>query len=129
MKLKHMMLIKSVVCLLFGLEMVLIPVQAMELYGTTLSPGGALMTRLFGTSLLLLAILLFLAREDPGSKALGAIVLAVVIGDTIGFVVALISQLSGVSNALGWTTVIIYLLLALGFAYFQFIKPRDTWQQ
>lgn len=129
MKLKHMMLIKAVVCLIFGLGMVLIPSTLLDLYGITLGTGGAFMAQLLGCSFLLLAALLFLAREDPGSDALAAIVLGVTVGDTIGFVVVLIGQLSGVANALGWTTVLIYLLLALGFAYFRFIKPRETWQQ
>jgi len=38
-------------------------------------------------------------------------------------VMAFIGQLAGIANALGWSTVAIYLLLALGFAYFQFMKP------
>lgn len=39
--------------------------------------------------------------------------------DAIGFVVALFVQINGVGgiNKLGWSTVVIYLLLALGFAY------------
>jgi hypothetical protein len=129
MKLWHLMIIKAVICLAFGLGMVLIPSTLMDLYGMALGAEGLLMTRLLGCSFLLLATLLFLARKDPGSDSLTAIVLGVIVGDTIGFVVALVGQISGVVNALGWTTVLIYLLLALGFAYFQFIKPRDTLQQ
>ena len=34
-----------------------------------------------------------------------------------------LGQLGGVVNTMGWSTVAIYLLLALGFAYFQFMKP------
>jgi len=33
---------------------------------------------------------------------------------------------AGVANALGWSTVALYLLLALGFAYFQFMKPSTA---
>ena len=38
-------------------------------------------------------------------------------------VVILLQQLSGGVNALGWSSVVISLLLALGFAYFQFMRP------
>ena len=38
----------------------------------------------------------------------------------IGFVVALQAQLGGLTNALGWLTVLIYGLFAVGFAYFLF---------
>jgi hypothetical protein len=43
----------------------------------------------------------------------------------VGFVIALLAQLDGVVNSLGWTTVAIYLLLALGFGYFRFIKTKS----
>jgi hypothetical protein len=40
--------------------------------------------------------------------------------------VILIGQLAGIANALGWSSVAIYLLLALGFAYVQFMQPRSA---
>jgi hypothetical protein len=44
----------------------------------------------------------------------------------VGFVVILIGQLAGIPNTLGWSNVAIYLLLALGFGYVQFMQPRDS---
>jgi hypothetical protein len=43
----------------------------------------------------------------------------------LGFLFSLMAQLSGVSeaNALGWSTVALYLLLALGFGYLRFMRP------
>jgi len=58
--------------------------------------------------------------------ALRAIVLAVVVGDLIGFIIALMTQLNGVINALGCGNVALYLLLAIGFGYFQFVKPAKS---
>jgi len=46
--------------------------------------------------------------------------------DGVAFVLALMAQLKGVVNSLGWSTVAIYLLLALGFAYFHFAKPSEA---
>jgi hypothetical protein len=44
-----------------------------------------------------------------------------------GFVIALIAQIGGAVNALGWLTVAIYLLLAIAFGYFVFTaKPQPT---
>ena len=103
--------------------MLLLPGTLMSLYELTLGDGGIMMARLLGASYLLLCVMLVLARNDPGSQSLKAIVLAVFVGDTIGFVVALISQIGGAVGALGWTTVALYLFLALGFGYFQFFKP------
>jgi hypothetical protein len=36
------------------------------------------------------------------------------------------AQLKGLVNSLGWSTVAIYLLLAIGFAYFHFTKPSEA---
>ncbi|MFC1819802.1 hypothetical protein ACFLZG_01790 [Thermodesulfobacteriota bacterium] len=124
MKLSTLMVITSIVALLFGLAFVFVAGTLMSFYGVSLSPGGLIVARLFGAALLGFAVLTWSARNAEESKARSAIILALFISDTIGFIVALIGQLSGVLNAFGWSTVIIYLLLALGFGYFQFINRR-----
>jgi hypothetical protein len=127
MKLSCLMAIKAIIVIVFGIGFVLIPATVMSFYDVTLNPDGAYMTQLFGAAFILLGILLWSARNAPRSEvALRAIVLAVVVGDVIGFIVALVAQLSGVVNALGWVTVALYLLLALGFGYFQFVKPGTS---
>ena len=126
MKLSTLFTISAIVTALFGLTFVLVPEASISLYGVTLSPGGALVARLFGAALLGYAVLTWFARNAGESEARKAIILAMVISETIGFIVALLGQLAGVVNALGWSTVAIYLLLALGFGYFQFMKPSTT---
>jgi len=49
-------------------------------------------------------------------------VLRLYIGAGIGGMVSLLAQFRGVMNDLGWSSVVIYLLFALGFGYFQFAK-------
>ncbi|HSG43287.1 MAG TPA: hypothetical protein VLA72_09040 [Anaerolineales bacterium] len=126
MKLSTLMIIKAVIVIFFGIGFILMPTTVMSLFGLTLNPGGALITQLYGASFILLGILMWSARNASGSEAaLRAIVLAAFIGDTIGFIVALIAQLAGVANALGWLTVVLYLFLAMGFGYFQFSKSNS----
>ncbi len=81
--------------------------------------------QLFGVSLVGFAFLTWLAKNATDSDARKAIVLALFVSDSVGFIVALIGQLEGVVNSLGWSTVAIYLLLALGFGYFQFARPAS----
>jgi hypothetical protein len=127
MKLSYLMIIKAIIVAVFGVGFVLIPAQVMSIYSVTLNPGGTFMTQLFGAAFILLGILLWFARNAARSEvALKALVLAITIGDAIGFVIALLAQLGGVANALGWVTVALYLLLALGFGYFQFIKTGTS---
>jgi hypothetical protein len=83
-----------------------------------------LFAQLFGAAIIGFAILDWLARDVTDPPARQAVVLANLVGDGVGFVVILLGQLAGIPNALGWTSVAIYLLLALGFAYVQFMGPR-----
>ncbi len=123
MKLNTLLTIAAVVAGIFGLAFVLVSGPLLTLYGVTLDKAGTFVAQLFGAALIGFAVLNWLARNVTDRGAQQAILLANLISDTVGFVMALMGQLAGIANALGWSTVAIYLLLALGFAYFQFMKP------
>jgi NAD/NADP transhydrogenase beta subunit len=121
------MIIKALITVVFGIGFLLLPKAVMSLYGVTLEPAGAMMTQFFGATFILISVVLWLARNAPYSEVtLQALLLAIVIGDAIGFIVALMAQLSGVPNALGWLNVALWLLLALGFGYFRFVKKAAS---
>ena len=125
MKLSMMMIINAVVAAVFGVAFVLVPSQSISLYGIEeASEILILVLRLMGASFIGFAVLTWLARNASDSDARRAIVLALIVSDAIGFIAALIAQLADVVNSLGWSTVAIYLLLALGFGYFQFVKTE-----
>lgn len=120
MKLSTFMSIVGVVAVLFGIGFVAAPAEVLAQYGITADRSVALMSRFFGGALINVGLIVWFARfiVDPVGRR--SIVLAGLIGDVIGFFVAVQAQLSGDVNALGWSTVIIYGLFALGFACFQF---------
>ena len=127
MKLTTFLIINAIIAVVFGLGFVLFPGQVTSLYGPEASAPLEYVGQLFGAALLAFAALTWFARNAPDSEARRAILLALFVGDSVGFVVALIGQLGGVMNALGWSTVAIYLLLAIGFYYFRFVaKPEAT---
>jgi hypothetical protein len=126
MKLKYWMAAKAIVEVIFGIGFVLLPVALGSLFGMTLDPGGALMAQLFGTAFIFGSIVLWLARNLPKSDVgARAIIIAVVVSNTIGFIVTFIASLSGVWNALGWLPVALYLVFGLAFAYFLFFKQTS----
>lgn len=125
MKLKNLFVFHSVVALFNGAGMVLMPVQFLSTYGITFSdPAAIVITKLLGAGLLTYCFVAWLARNAGPSDARRAILLGFSITLTIGFIVALMGQLAGVFNALGWMTIGLYLLLALGYGYY-YMKP-DT---
>jgi heme A synthase len=123
MKLKELMVVKSVICLVFGVGFVAIPGTVFGWYGVTLDAGGTLIAQLFGQAFILIALFLWLARNTMEPETLAAIAIAVFIGDVIGTVVSVFGVLNGVTNSLGWLTVALYLVLALGFGYFVVRRP------
>ena len=126
MKLKTLLVIKAIVCLVFGALFVLVPGPLMSIYGVTLGAGGMLVARLYGASLLGNLVLTWCVRNEAESEALRAILLALVVYDAVGFVVALVAQFSGVMNALGGLIVALYGVLTLGFGYFRLMEPSDS---
>jgi hypothetical protein len=117
------MTINAIVAAVFGIAFVFVPDQAVSLYDVESSAILKYTGQLLGAAFVAFAVLTWSARNASDSTARRAIVLAFFIGNSAGFIVALIGQLNDVVGALGWSSVAIYLLLALGYAYFQFTKP------
>lgn len=98
----------------------------LSLHGIAQDPGERLMAQYFGSALIAIGLLTWFARNVADSEAQRAFIFALLISDVIGVIVSVLGTVSGVMNAVGWSAVGIYLLLALGFAYFQFMKPSAS---
>ena len=124
MKLSYLLVVSAVVNALFGIAFLLVPGTVLALYGgMSMEPYTE---NLFGAALIGFAVLNWFARNAPEGQALRAVVLANLVGNTLVFILSLLQQLTGVVNVLGWSSVVISLLFALGFAYFLFKRPRAT---
>jgi len=125
MKLSTFLIIKAIVCWVFGIGYALVPVTVGTMYAINLDLDGVLMSRFFAALLIGIGLILWLLRNADWN-ILKVITLSLCVADTIGFIVALVGQLTGVMNGLGWIIVIIWFLLALGLGYFRFLKPAST---
>jgi len=126
MKLNVLFIINAIIAFVFGVAFALIPAQVYSLYSIEAGAGLNYMGQLFGAALIGFGLIAWLARNAADSDSRRAIILAFLIADVIGFVIALIGQLNEIIGSLGWLTVAIYLLLAIGFGYFQFSKPSSS---
>ena len=113
MKISSFLMVKAIISLAFGIGFVVIPTAVWSIYGVTIDPVGILMTRFLAACLLGIGLICWVTR-NADFNTLKGITLSLCIADTIGFIIALSAQLSGIINTLGWINVAIWLLLALG---------------
>jgi hypothetical protein len=126
MKLKHLFTINIFFSLFIGIACAFFAGWALRLYGLPPEVGALWTTRLAGGSILGFASLMWFGLKTDSQKARLAIALALLIQDLVGFAASLMIALSGNVNARGWSTSVIYALLALGYAYFLFVKPERS---
>ena len=124
MNYKNITTFASVLAFVFALGFILMPARLTSFYNVTLNEGGILIAQLFGAALLGYGVLNWLGRDFGDGQARITLVTANLATDAVGFIFALLGQLGGVPgvNALGWSTVAIYLLLAAGFAFLRFMS-------
>jgi len=122
MKFKHLMTIKAVICLFFGVLLVVLPEELLSILGITVGVGGIFMARLYGASLIGNLMLTWFGRNAEESATKRAIILDLFAYDAVGLVVAFIAQIGGLMNPLGWFIVFIYFFLTIGFGYFLMAK-------
>ena len=126
MGLKTLMIIKAVVCLVFGIILLFLPGWILGLLGSTYGPGAALTAREYGAALIGVLILTWFGRNSEDSTARRAIIADLFVYDGVAFIAMLILQLSGAMNAIGWGVVFIYLFFTVTFGYYMFPKKKPA---
>jgi hypothetical protein len=124
MTFRRLLITKAVVCLVFGLFILLAPGTLLGLLGTTLNEGGTFTAREYGAALMGTLMLTWFAKDVGAADARGAVLLDLLVYDLIGTVVTLWVVLSGVLNLLGWSIVVVYLFFTVGSGYL-LVKERS----
>ncbi len=125
MKLNVLFIITAVLGLFFGILMLIIPGQFSEFYGGELTNAGKYNGQLVAAAYLGISILLLIATKAKEAKARQAIVVGSLVHFVVGLIISLRWQIMGEVNVWGWTTVGIFALLTLGYAYFLLTKKTD----
>jgi uncharacterized membrane protein YfcA len=118
MNLNTFLLVSAIVALLFGVGFVLLPGLMFAIYGIEASPASYLGFRLFGSVLIAIGVLTWSLRDSTNWEAVRALLLSVAIGNVIGLLLVFFASINGTLGAMGWTAVLIYLLLLAGEGYF-----------
>jgi hypothetical protein len=121
MTLRNVFLANSIVSIFFSLVLLLMPTSMLELFGMSTNPTDKLLVQFFGAQVLAVGLVTLFGMNTKELRSQRTLTLSFFIADVITFIVALGGMLSGVMNVLGWVIAVVYLLLALGFGYFQFV--------
>jgi hypothetical protein len=117
MRFPTLLTIAGILGIVFGIGFLALSASTLAPYGVRTDASGLIMAQFFGAALLQLA-LVFLCMRDIPATHIRKLSLGAFLGELTGFWVALRIQLAGHVNSLGWSTVAIYALLALGFGLF-----------
>jgi hypothetical protein len=126
MNLKQLFTINFFIAIFFGISCGIFPGWVLQLYGLEPNIAAIWTTRLVGGSILGFASLMWFGRKAASVDARRAIAYALLIQDLFGFIASMEIQVSGSVNVFGWSSPILYGLLALCYAYFLFIKPASS---
>ena len=117
MNFKPICLIGTVVCAVFGLVFLLVPMQVAAIYGMVeWNPGQLTVARLFGVSMLYIAVTLFVMRDLADQALRRTFAAAFAAASALAVVVSIHSVLTGATNAMMWSTVLIYGFFTIAWA-------------
>ena len=121
MKLKNLLVLNAIVLGGSGISAVLMPSNVISLYGVELNSAVIMMAQYAGLGSIAIGLVAWFSRDVEDLKAQRAIILAFLITYVIAIIISVQGTISGVMK-IGWPVIVLYLLLAFGYSYFQFRK-------
>lgn len=112
---KNLFIFNGIVCLLFGISMMIVPGHIVQIYTPEdpgMSPYFALITRAYGSLIFSVGIALFLAIKASESYGRRAILVLITLANGILVILHAYATLTGVENANGWGLVLLVAILA-----------------
>ena len=109
--------IVAVLAVLYGFMFVLFPSEAIAFYGVTGQPNAAYNIQFFGSALLSIGVIAWYARSFKDWEAVRSVLIGGLVSDVIGLLLAFWGLKQGLVNAMGWSTVVVYVLLIAGALY------------
>jgi hypothetical protein len=123
MKLKTFLIASAICSFGFGIPSLLIPSQVMNSYGVELNPAILLLAQYSALGTISMGLISWFSRNMELSLAQKTIIPALLICNIIGIIISAIGALSGAIK-FGWITAGLYLIFAVGYAWFRFNKTK-----
>ena len=126
MKLTAYAIINAILCIGYGLSLLIFPAKFVEPYGIILNDHGILMARGYGTILCEVGIIFWFNRNIPGSERIWRIILsASLFYNVVMTAVQIIAITNGVVNSFTWTTVVFQTIVGAFCIYFLLVGRKN----
>jgi hypothetical protein len=131
MKLRYVFVLNAIVSLIFAVGFLLAPKTMLGLFhlsvGSTVSFNASMnfVTQLLGAALIAHGLLSWFASGMAEANARRAVAISLFVFEVVGFALSLLGMLSKIMSVTGWILVGLFLLFALGYAYFLFMKQSE----
>jgi hypothetical protein len=103
---------------IFGIGFLIAPGLMMDPMGVTLDETSITFARLFGSLIISMPVLLFLARKSASAEFKRGVVYSIFIYLLLSTTILLNTQIKGMMNSTGWSIVILHFGFMLWFGYY-----------
>jgi hypothetical protein len=111
-------LVSMIVEAIFGIGFILAPGAVLAPMGVTLNDFATTFARMFGSAIISFPILLWFARRSDKPEFRKGVVSSLFPYYAVSGIVLLIAQLGGQMNAMGWSVIVLHVVLTVWFGYF-----------
>ena len=111
-------LVYLIVEAIFGIGFIVAPGLLMGPMGLTLDETSTTFARLFGSLIISIPVLLFLARKSASAEFKRGVVYCIFIYLLLSTTILLVTQIKGLMNSMGWGIVILHFGFMLWFGNF-----------
>ncbi len=132
LKLRNLLIVHAIVMFVIAAGLLLAPKTVVGLLGLTVGTAVKanaslnLVAQLLGATFIVLGLLSWFAGSMEEVGARRSVAISLLVFNVLGFVVAFfVGMLPKVMTAAGWILVVLFLLFAVGFAYFLFMRSSD----
>lgn len=119
MKFRTLITVSSILAFITGLACVLIPTQLLANYDVSLAPMGIVIYQFWGVSLIGIGLLSWCVRDTNELILQRKLAKVLLVINALNSIIAVRGQYAG-ANSSGWSTVVLFLILALAFGVFLF---------
>jgi len=125
MKLNNLFRVHAILAFAYAVLMILLPQFTIGLLSPMPLNAIAIdLTRILGAAILFVGLMAWGASGLSDKTARRMVATGLLIYTGLGAAIALMGQLAGNWGILGWSNFLVYFVVAIGYAYFLFLKPE-----